>query len=231
MLQIPRRWESRQSVPADQRRRCEIPEDPRPRRGRGSGAHGVWRRFRLGGNPSPNPCNVGTHTKEYSGAINAATTAGAANQAKLVTNIGTVSCDSTTTVTPESSTGSPTITGTASVSFGSEATPCTFSAGGTCKVTMSAASYTAHLEGTISGNTNEFSVTVTNPSATVVCGGFINCKFGKAEVTLKGTNGEPTSVSATEVELNREGGFFCPSSSKWTGKYDVTSPSGGVTVH
>jgi hypothetical protein len=181
--------------------------------------------------PSPNPCNVGTHTKEYSGAINAATTAGAANQAKLVTNIGTVFCDSTIAVTPESSTGSPTITGTASLSLGSEATPCTFSAGGTCKMTMSAGSYTAHLEGTVGGNTNAFKLDVTNLSWTEVCGGFINCKFGKAEVTLKGTNGEPTSVSATEVELNREGGFFCPSSSKWTGKYDVTSPSGGVTVH
>ena len=170
-------------------------------------------------------CNVASHTKEYSGTIGFATTPG--NKSRKVTPIGTTSCDSAGSFTPETATGFPTITGTVSFSNNN----CTFSAGGTCTVTMSATSYTAHLEGTVGGATNAFRIVVTNPSTTMVCGSFINCKFGKAEVTLNGTNGEPSSISASEVELNAEGGFFCPSTSKWTAKYDVTSPTGGVTVH
>jgi hypothetical protein len=174
-----------------------------------------------------NPCNVGSHVKEYSGAIVAATTAGEANQAKLVTSLGTVRCDSSSTITPASSTGSPTITGTASVSF----TNCLRNGSEKCTVTMSAKEYTGHTEGTVGGATNAFKVVVTGASAHVVCGSFIDCWFGKPEITLDGRNGEPTNVSTNEVELNREGGFFCPSTSFWTAKYDVTSPTGGVTVH
>jgi hypothetical protein len=154
----------------------------------------------------PNPCNVGLHTKEYSGAIVMATTAGEANQAKLVTSLGTVRCDSTTTLTPAAATGSPTITGTTSVNL----INCRRNGTEACTVTMSASSYTAHIEGTVGGATNSWKEVVTNVSAHVACGSFIDCNFGKPEMTLNGTNGEPTTLSANEVELNREGGFLLP---------------------
>ena len=168
------------------------------------------------------PCNVGTHTKEYAGNIIATS-----NNSELVTNIGTVKCHTSTTISPEASTGSPTITAQVTA----VSTDNCKLAETSCEVTVNGLPYTAHIEGTVGGNTNSSRIVTTNPSKTVRCGSFINCTFGRAEVTLNGTNGSPTKFSANKVELNREGGFFCPSTSTWTATYSVTAPAGGVTIH
>ena len=60
----------------------------------------------------------------------------------------------------------------------------------------------------------------------VVCGSLINCKFtepveGK-EFAVEGAAGEtPAMLTATELEVKKAGGIFCPAVSKWTALYDI----------
>jgi hypothetical protein len=171
-------------------------------------------------------CTVGTHTKEFSGTIQAE-----ASNPKLDTNIAVVTCEkSNTTLSASASTGTPAIAGTVTaLSFTGncmlEGTTTT------CTVTTEGLPYNASIEHT-AGESSILTVTSGtgggNPRAHVKCGSLINCTFGKSSVTLAGTNGSPTQFVAN-IALNRESGI-CPETSTWTATYSVTSPV-GFTIH
>ena len=65
----------------------------------------------------------------------------------------------------------------------------------------------------------------------VQCGALINCKYSEPvegkEFHVEGAVGEtPGMLTANELEVEKAGGFFCPSVSKWTTLYDIYQLNG-----
>ncbi len=67
-------------------------------------------------------------------------------------------------------------------------------------------------------------LTVENVFVKLVCPGFIECSFGGKDLKLPFTEGNPATVTANKVALEKEaGGFLCPSTSEWDATYKTTS--------
>jgi hypothetical protein len=160
------------------------------------------------------------------GATQASPTAGA----KLVTNLGTVICDSSVEGKTNEAEGTPLKGEVTSLTFSN----CTITVGGnttSCTVTTLHTPYPSSITATGSGNGT---LTATKaapnaPGATVVCGSIINCNFEKESVTLNVFGGAPgvAFAEAKEVALGRSGAT-CPLSAKWTANYFLTSPTENV---
>lgn len=65
--------------------------------------------------------------------------------------------------------------------------------------------------------------------AKIVCGGIVSCEFLTEHIELSGENGSPSKFIASEEELPRRKGLFCPSAAFWDATYSVTAPA-GLTV-
>lgn len=63
----------------------------------------------------------------------------------------------------------------------------------------------------------------------MVCGFLVNCTFSTKGAALTVTNGSAAEISATEVSLNRTGGF-CPAVAKWDPLYEAIFPAGLTIV-
>lgn len=174
------------------------------------------------------PC---TGTKAKNGtAISASLTTGSI--AELETNLGIVKCTESSTsgkVTNENE-GKAEIS---KVSF----SKCVL--GSTeCVVTMENIPYEGLLA-LAAGSAWHFTVhkfgAGGNPQALVKCGSIINCKFGTPNALFvwlqPNPPAEPHAVLHIAQELERIGGFFCPSTSTWRALYLVTSPLGYYAVH
>jgi hypothetical protein len=112
-------------------------------------------------------------------------------------------------------------------------TGCKTTDGTNCTVTTVGVNGTTQTpDATVSHSTSEHgngTMTITpeagdpNPGATVVCGFFINCTFTRSHIALGVTGGNPATVTATEEELLRSGGF-CPEEAFWDASYEITNP-------
>jgi hypothetical protein len=168
-----------------------------------------------------------TNTTPCTSAVPTGTTVSASsNSAVLSTSIATVTCE-------ESATSLKATEGThkegaqlgeiTALSFGK----CKTNTGTSCTVTTtgipakSALQYTTLMNGTLTVTPK-----TTNPGATVVCGGLINCTFTTASAALSVEGGEPLVAKANGITLNRSGGI-CPSTSTWTATYKATTPNSG----
>ena len=171
---------------------------------------------------SPNPCPAGVHEKEWPANEPILATA---TGPKLVTNLLTVECTSSTaTVTPEGNTEA-TIKGKANVSF----TGCFIAGSPTskCEVTIENAPYSGSVTGTIGGVTGKSELVVNKPRAKVKCGSFINCTYEQASVSLEGTNGSGSTNFVADESLGHVAGLICPSTSTWEATYNTSE----VTIH
>jgi hypothetical protein len=112
--------------------------------------------------------------------------------------------------------------------------------GGTnCTVTTENLPYTAHLllaiesvtePADLGGGTfqQHYHLVVLNGKAHVVCGAFINCKFGAPEILFRVRPLTTDTDLLVLQELEREGGF-CPSTSTWHAQYLLLASEGGVS--
>jgi len=162
------------------------------------------------------PCSAG-NTLGSGAAIKAKLVSGTV--ANLLNSAGNVECKS-------SAVAGKTTSGLATTVAG-EITSLTFTEckRGTesCTVTVKNLPYKASIlviPGTMNG---EF--TVTNPSAEVKCGSFINCTFGFSSVTLGATGGNPAKIVASNELLTLESGLICPGESHWDAEYEITEPN------
>jgi hypothetical protein len=164
-----------------------------------------------------------------------ATWGGVTEAAKLATNLGNILCDSTVGLKTTETAGEPLPGSITSLNFtnctitvGGETTGCTIG-GGTGNANN--LPYTSNMVATGGGNGTLTATAGTggNPGATLICGFLITCTFSKVPVALPVTGGAPMAANAlaNEIALERAGGK-CPSSSKWTARYYLTSPNENV---
>ena len=148
-------------------------------------------------------------------------------EAVLSTNLDTVKCAASTVegkTTSAGGSGATVVKGEIVSPSGLTFTSCKDSFGNTCEVKAVNLPYNAEVSG--SGEAAELVVTSTaGAGATVKCGSIINCTFTtkSASLAVKGL-ATPPVASAEGISLARTGGL-CPSTSTWTAKYQITTPS------
>ncbi len=107
-------------------------------------------------------------------------------------------------------------------------TGCETEGGSECEVEVENLPYKAEIHNTATVGNGLLTVTGHSgePSAQVVCFGFLDCTFGNTKFELPVDGGNPAKVTANAVKLAiKEGGFLCPSEAKWTATYTATSPT------
>lgn len=147
--------------------------------------------------------------------------------AELVTNLGTVLCDSTVEGKTTAKEGAPLPGEITALTF----TNCSITVSGqttSCTVTTLHLPYPSSITATGSGNgtlTAE-KASPNSPGATVVCGSVINCTFEKTPVTLNVFGGEAmvARAEANAISLGHTGAT-CPLSAKLTGNWLLKEPS------
>jgi hypothetical protein len=170
-----------------------------------------------------NPCAL---ANQYP--ANTSFTAGSTN-AVLSTSSGNVTCtSSSTTVKNTAQNGSPN-------PLPGSVTALSFSGCklGTTNCTVTAQNIPYDASNVAIGSSGNGTLNVddsgtTDPSASVVCGFFINCTFGKPTVSGAVTGGNPASVSFNTT-LNRTGGI-CPSTATWTATYTLNGTNTALWV-
>lgn len=101
------------------------------------------------------------------------------------------------------------------LTWGSASTPCTQTTDTLTNGSLSVEAG-AGTNGTLSGSTSKVTVSIFG----------VSCAYGTGAGTTLGTvtGGNPATVSINAVINKQEGGFLCPSTTKWTGSYTVTAP-------
>jgi hypothetical protein len=170
----------------------------------------------------PNASNVCPAGKLYpSGTVLQATS----TSAFLDTNFVDVTCHSAVSAKTTSAGGAAaTVLGTIeSLTF----TGCKTVGNRDCEVEVENLPYKAEVHNTATVGNGLLTVTGHSgePSAQVVCRGFLDCTFGNTKFELPIDGGNPAKVTANTVNLGIKEGFFCPIEAKWTATYTTTSPT------
>jgi hypothetical protein len=150
--------------------------------------------------------------------------------AELTSTFDNVKC-STSTVAGQVTNGGTGAGDIESMTFSS----CTDSFGGTCTADTSASSAnkwpattTAHQNNAETGEKHDGNgtMTVTNITGKFSCP-IGTCRYTASSATTTVTGGEPATVTATKVSLNREevSSFGCSATATWSGTYTVTTPN------
>jgi hypothetical protein len=148
---------------------------------------------------------------------------GTATNATLTSNLATVVCGHSVTKTKVENAGGAAATVTGSITTLSF-TSCATTTGVPCTVTVEKLPFKAEVHWTVGANgtlTAESGGTG-SPRASVVCAGLISCTFEKALYTLPVDGGNPASVTANKVSLERTpfgGTPLCGTESFWDAKY------------
>lgn len=159
---------------------------------------------------------------------------GAATNAKLTSNLATVSCTNseTTAETKTEGSASTTVTGTITAL---DFTGCTTGAGVPCTVTVNHLPYHAEIHWT-TGNNGTLTVSSDgsgSPGANVVCAGVISCTFERTLFTLPVTGGAPASIAANAISLERTpfgGTPLCGTEAFWDATYTATGANSTIYV-
>lgn len=105
------------------------------------------------------------------------------------------------------------------LSWGSGTTPCTATTDTVAGAlgTLEVHAETPHGNGTLTGAGSKVAVTLFG----------VTCTYGTGIGTDLGTvtGGNPATIDVNAVISKQEGGFLCPSTTKWTASYVVTSPT------
>jgi hypothetical protein len=148
---------------------------------------------------------------------------GTATNATLTSNLATVVCGHSVTKTEieKAGGGAETVTGKiTSLTF----TSCATTAGVPCTVSVQKLPYHAEVHYTTGANGILTAKTggLGSPGANVVCVGVISCTFEKALFTLPVDGGNPASVTANKISLERTafgGTPLCGTEAFWDATY------------
>jgi len=161
---------------------------------------------------------------------------GESTNAKLTSNLATVTCSESKT------TAETTTAGSASTTVEGKITALNFSGCSTnevppvpCEVTVNNLPYHAEVHWT-SGNNGTLTVNSAgsgSPGANVVCAGVISCTFARTLFTLPVTGGNPASIAANAVSLERipfGGTPLCGTEAFWDATYTAVGANTSIFV-
>jgi hypothetical protein len=147
------------------------------------------------------------------------------NGSVLFTNsIFNVTCKKSTMsgeTTTAGSVGNPVVAEIKTLTFNE----CKETAGITCTAAPANLPYAASISANGAGNGSLF-VTSSgpgNPSIQLNCGPLLNCVLSKPSISLTIAGGNPATVTANAVPMNRAGPF-CPTFAELTAVWEITAP-------
>jgi hypothetical protein len=159
---------------------------------------------------------------------------GASTNATLTSNLATVVCENSATTAETETTGSSTTTVTGTIkalSFTgchSGLTPCTVEVNGL--PFHAEVHWASGVNGTLTANAHAGGAF---PGANVVCAGLISCTFERSLFTLPVNGGNPASIVANKISLERTpfgGTPLCGSEAFWDATYTAVGENTSINV-